>query len=220
MEEPVAKHGGRDTANSRRHHVRDRRGHLDRHQARDAHEEAEDTLAHVPSATTALGDPFGGTHRDDGTHHEGREGAHLARCTFIGAEQELHDAREFADEHEDRGKDNRAEEVRVPGQVQCAPVHNVQALLDDDRVEGGDHGTENAEGDANHGHLGAVEEDADKESDGDNCARSKDTEGGARMQEEEGRADSEWKDHAARDLIERRVDVFQGIIAEATLSEL
>ncbi len=160
------------------------------------------------------------TCRNERAHDEGRESAHLARGVLIRAEQELHDPGKLADEDDDGREDDGAHEVRVPREVQRAAVHNIQAFLDDDRVEGGDHRAQDAEYDADQRNFSAIQEDADEEADSDYATGKEDAERGSGVQQEERGADGEGENHATRHLVERRVDIFQGIVAEAERAKI
>lgn len=82
-------------------------------------------------------------------------------------------------------------------------------------MQRGDRGARDTETDADEREGRPVEEDADEEAEGDEPAAEEDAQRRARVQEDEGRADREGEDHAARDLVERGIDVLEGIVAEA-----
>ena len=121
----------------------------------------------------------------------------------------------FSSQEENGQQDDCAKEVGVPREMKRATLDNFQALLDDDGVHGSDHRAHNTEYDTEHGDLGTIQEDTDKEPDSDNRAGRKNAEGRASLKEEEGGADGEWQDHPTRDLVEGRIDVLEGIVAEA-----
>ena len=78
-------------------------------------------------------------------------------------------------------------------------------------------GARHAEADANERKGRPVEEDANEETEGDEPAAEEDTQRRALVQEDEGSADSEGEDHAARNLIKRGIDILEGIVAEAVV---
>jgi hypothetical protein len=83
-------------------------------------------------------------------------------------------------------------------------------------VRGGDSGRRHAEHDTDSGDRGAVEEDADEEAEGDETAGEEDAQGGLGVEEYEGGADGKGKDEPSSDLVERGVDVFEGVVAETS----
>lgn len=157
------------------------------------------------------------THRDEGAVNESPEGADgsFGHSELAHIQEELHDIGAFARKEQDREQERRAQDVHVPAQREGASINRLQTLLDNDRVHGGDGGGGDPEEDAEQGHGGAVEEDADEEAEGDDAAGGEDFEGGARVEEEEGDDDGEGEDEPPRDLVEGGVDVFEGIVAEA-----
>lgn len=82
-------------------------------------------------------------------------------------------------------------------------------------MDGGDEGGKDTETDAYEGDVCAIEEDADEEAEGDDGAGEEGLEWGTGVEGDEGSEDGEGEDHAASDLVERCVDVFEGVIAEA-----
>lgn len=79
----------------------------------------------------------------------------------------------------------------------------------------GDGGGGDAEHDSSGRDRGAIEEDANEESESDECAGKEDAEGRSGVEEDKGGADCEGKYKPPCDLVEGSVYVFEGVIAEA-----
>ena len=94
-------------------------------------------------------------------------------------------------------------------------MHDIETLLDNNGVQRGNHRGGDAESDADHGDLGAIKEDADEEASRNDSAGGENAQRGTGTEEEERGADGEGEDHAASDLVEGCINVFEGIIAEA-----
>lgn len=101
--------------------------------------------------------------------------------------------------------------------MQRASLHHFQALLDHHRMNSGDHRTGYAERDTDKRYACTVEEDPGEEAQGDNGACDKDHDGGTGVQEEVGGENGEWENHTSSDLVERRVDVGEGVVGETAV---
>jgi len=79
---------------------------------------------------------------------------------------------------------------------------------------GRDSGGGDAEHDANGRDGDAIEENPNKEAEGDESAGQEDTEGGSGVKKDEGGADCEGENESPGDLIEGGVDVFESVVAK------
>ena len=74
-------------------------------------------------------------------------------------------------------------------------------------------GTCNAEANTQDSHGDSIEEDTDKEAESNDGAAEEDAEGRARGEEEAGSEDCEGEDKATCDLVDRCIDILEGIVA-------
>lgn len=105
-------------------------------------------------------------YRDSRADQKRRQRAHLTRSRDIWTEQQRRHARKLTSEDKERRKYNRAKQVGVPGEVQRTAVHDVEGLLDNDRVHSSNHGAHHAERYTDDRDRRAVKEDTNEETEG------------------------------------------------------
>jgi hypothetical protein len=157
----------------------------------------------------------GGTHGDRGAPEEGAERGQAAANYGSRCEQHLHHAGTLTRKDDDGREHECREQVRVPRERERATAHDVEAFLDDDGMHRGDHTARDAEADAGAGDGCTVEEDTNEEAGGDEPAREEDVERGPCVQVRQRGEHGERQDHAPCDLVEGRVDIFEGVVREA-----
>lgn len=155
------------------------------------------------------------TYSNGRTHSKRRSQRPAVLWDRVLCEEKIHNSRKLACQDDDRNEHERAQQVSVPRQMESAPFDDIQTLLDHHGVDGGNHRACNTEADANHRHRNGVEEHSYEETSCDNRTCSKNQKGWSGVQEEEGCNDGERQDHSSRNLIERRVDICESVIAEA-----
>ena len=107
------------------------------------------------------------TNRDSRTPHESSQWAHLPRCSDQIPKDQIHNSRSLTRNNDNRNQREGAQQVGVPTQVEGGTFDDFETLLDDDGMDGGDHGRRDTEEDTDCGDGCAVEEDADEEAEGD-----------------------------------------------------
>jgi hypothetical protein len=123
-------------------------------------------------------------------------------------EQHLAHTRTLSSEDDDRTKCKRRQQIAIPRKGQRTPTDDIERLLNDDGMHGGDHTAGHAEANPGHADGGAVEEDTDKEAGRDEAAGEEDVDGRPGFQVDKRGHDSERQDHATCNLVERGIDVF------------
>ena len=131
--------------------------------------------------------------------------------------QELRDLRQFTHDHQQRHEYDHTQQVGVPTQVERAPTHDVQSLLDHHGVNSGDTRREYSERDTDDGERHRIKEHPYEEAKGDDSAGGEDGERGARVQEHKRGSDCEREDETSGNLIEGCVDIFQSIVAQTAM---
>lgn len=104
---------------------------------------------------------------------------------LVNTEEQFDDTRTLSCNDNNREEKEGAKGIHVPGEGECTPVDNFEALLDDHGVDGGDSRAGDAEKDTEEGDGGTIEEDSNEEAQGDNTASREDLERRAREKDHE-----------------------------------